>query len=66
MFYVIPTEANQFTVGMFSKSFTNFHAAREHADKRKQETGYNYTVHEINSVYTTQTLDEAMKEEAGA
>ncbi len=68
MFYVIPSDATEFKIGMFSKSFTNFREACEYADKRKHEVGYHYTVHEVRSLYTTQTLAEAMKqeEEAGA
>jgi hypothetical protein len=66
MFYVIPMDAEEFTVGEFHPSFTSFLAAREYAENLKKETGENYVIHQISSVYTTQTLDEALKGEAGA
>ena len=66
MFYVIPMDAEEFTVGSFNPSFRKFTDAREHAESLKRETGENYVIHQISSVYTTQTLAEALKEGAGA
>ena len=43
-------------------TFSWFGTAKRIADNRKAETGDNWEVIQIKSVYTTQTLDEAHRE----
>lgn len=37
--------------------------AKMFAEDRKKKTGLNYTIYEVKQVWTTQTLDEAVKEQ---
>jgi len=43
-------------------SYLWLETAKKAADRRKEQTGDNWQIVEIKSVYTTQTLDEAMNE----
>ena len=46
------------------KRFNVYSEAAQWADKRHADTGHHYTVIKVESVYTTQTLAELLKEKA--
>lgn len=47
-------------------TFHNVANAQRHADRLKAKTGQNWEILEIKSVYTTQTLDEALAQTEAA
>ena len=52
----------QSTTGYSFGQYESFEKAKAEVDRFKKITGANYEVVEIKIVYTTSTLDEAMKE----
>lgn len=61
MFYVVrkgePLES-------YYSSFGNFEKAKEYADQLKFSFGHQYDVIKMETVWTTQTLEELRKQEA--
>lgn len=58
VFYIVPKDES------LSKSVGKFYSldlAKQFASNRKEEHGIDYDVIEVSTVWTTQTLDEALK-----
>ncbi len=63
MWYVIPhNKSIAEHLAQSQSGFNNFGEAREKADFLRAETGNHYHVIKIQTVWTTKTIEEAMKE----
>lgn len=58
MFYVVKKGES---IDQYHAKYHNQHAARDYALSLKETLGHNYDVIHVSTVWTTQTLDEAMK-----
>lgn len=60
--YYVVRHGNPLNTSPEAKIYHNVQSAIEVADERRKETGFHYNVMRVGSVYTTQTLEESMKE----
>lgn len=60
MYYVVRKHEN---IMHYHARFVKEVQAREYAEGLKRDFGHNYDVLKLETVWTTQTLEEAMKEE---
>lgn len=58
MFYVVKKGAG---LDQYHSAFHKQSEAREYAENLKNTFGHNYDVIHVSTVWTTQTLDEAMR-----